>query len=510
MADGLKARARRPAADALHSSQRAHPMTDLDFDPGRETVGVLAAIVAASDDAIIGKSLDGLVLAWNAGAERMYGYRAEEVIGQPITRIVPDDRLDEWARIMARVSAGERVDTFDTARICKDGRRIDVSLTVSPIRNRRGRVVGASAIGRDVTAEHLSARALRHSEARWRAVIETAPDGIIMIDAQGAIELFNPAAERLFGREASSVIGANVSLLMPESYARRHDGYLSQYARGGEPRIIGIGREVEGQRADGTVFPVHLSIAEVVLDGERKFVGMLRDLTERRRLEERLRGEAGLVRLGELAAVLAHEVRNPLAAVSGAIQMLREQLPNADDRDVIDEIVRRLDSLGLLMNDLLLYARPPRPHLVRFDLGDLLDDVGGLLSVDPAWRHVVIARPSSASIEVSADPELLKMAIQNLMLNAMQAIDGRGTVRLDVEHRDGFALIDVTDAGPGIAPDILARLFTPFFTTKARGTGLGLATSRRIAESLGGGVEVLTTSEAGTTMRLTVKALSTE
>lgn len=483
-------------------------MTDFDFDPGQEAAGVLAAIVTASHDAIIGKALDGRVLTWNDGAEQMYGYTAEEMIGQPITRIVPGDRLDELKQIMARVAAGERVNTFDTIRLRKDGRLLDVSLTLSPIRTRDGHVVGISAIGRDVTDERQSARTLRYSEARWRGIVETAPDGIVMIDARGIIELFNPAAEKLFGYTAASMMGQNVSRLMPESYARRHDDYLAQYTRTGERRIIGIGREVECQRADGSTFPAHLSIAEISVDHDQKFVGMLRDLTERYRLEERLRSEAGLVRLGELAAVLAHEVRNPLAAVSGAIQMLRDQLPLEDDRDVIDEIVRRLDTLNLMMNDLLMYARPPRPQVVRFDLSDLLDDVVRLLRSDPAWQHVTIERPASPSIEVSADPELVKMAIQNLMINAMQAMDGQGTVRLEMHDADGLAQIDVVDSGRGIPIEVLERLFTPFYTTKARGTGLGLAMSRRIAESHGGDVEVLRTGEGGTTMRLSVKTLS--
>lgn len=483
-------------------------MTELDFDPGQEAAGVLAAIVAASHDAIIGKTLDGRVLTWNRGAERMYGYGAAEMVGQPIARVVPEDRRVELERIMARVASGERVETFDTVRVRKDGRRLDVSLTLSPIRNRQGAVVGASAIGRDVTGERQAARALRHSEARWRGVVETAPDGIVMIDARGVIELFNPAAEKLFGRAASAAVGRNVSMLMPETYAHRHDDYLAQYARTGERRIIGIGREVECERADGTTFPAHLSIAEISLDGEPKFVGILRDLTEHHRLQERLRGEAGLVRLGELAAVLAHEVRNPLAAVSGAIQMLRDQLPQQDDREIIDEVVRRLDTLNLMMNDLLMYARPPRPQVVRFDLADLLDDVMRLLSADPAWQHVTIVRAPSPAIEVSADPELLKMAIQNLMMNAMQAMGGRGTIRVDVSDAAGLALIDVSDSGSGIPPEVLERLFTPFFTTKARGTGLGLATSRRIAESHGGDVKVLRTGEAGTTIRLSVRTLT--
>ena len=137
---------------------------------------------------------------------------------------------------------------------------------------------------------------------------------------------FNPGAERLFGYRESEVVGRNVSMLMPSPYREEHDGYLSRYLKTGEARIIGVGREVTGRRADGSLFPLHLSVGEMLLGGERKFTGILHDLSSRVRMEEQLREQAALVRLGEMAAVIAHEVKNPLAGIRGAVQVIGGRL----------------------------------------------------------------------------------------------------------------------------------------------------------------------------------------
>ncbi len=176
-------------------------------------------------------------------------------------------------------------------------------------------------LDRDLPADRVSLEErLRASEARWRAVVESAVDGIIVIDARGCIEAFNPAAERLFGYTEQEVTAQNVNMLMPSPYHEEHDGYLARYLATGMQKVIGIGREVTGRRKDGTTFPLHLSVGETSLAGERKFTGILHDLSARVAMEEQLREQAALARLGEMAAVLAHEVKNPLAAVRGAIE----------------------------------------------------------------------------------------------------------------------------------------------------------------------------------------------
>jgi two-component system sensor kinase FixL len=483
-----------------HNGGRAMP-SRLNIE--QQSARILAAVLDASDDAIVGADLQGQIFSWNRGAERIYGYSAAEMIGQPLARLIPADFEDEHRQALRRIAEGHRVEPHNTVHSTKNGHRIHVLMTVSPIRDAEARAVGASMMMRDRTAQHNAERALRSSEARSRAIVETAVDAIILIDQRGRIEAFNPAAERLFQYRADEVAGRNVSILMPEPYASEHDHYLRRYLMTGQRHIIGVGRDVTAQRQDGSTFPAHLSVAELTIDGETKFTGIVRDLTERVQLEMRLREESGLVKIGELAAVLAHEVKNPLAAVSGAIQVLREKLPDPDDSEIIDEILRRLDGLTAMMGDLLLYSRPPKPRLSPVDLAELIEGLIAFFKLDPSWRDVE-TRVTGAAPSVLADPELLKVALQNLLINGLQAMGGRGTLTVTIGESGGKVSIDVGDSGGGIPEDARTRLFTPFFTTKARGTGLGLPTVKRVAEAHHGDTCILSSTPAGTTMRFSM------
>jgi len=472
-------------------------------DDGR----ILAAIVESSDDAIISKNLDGTILSWNRGAERMYGYSAHEAIGRPIAFLIPPDLRHEFDQILERIKAGQRVAHHDTRRLTKDGRVLEVSLTVSPIEDSAGQVVGASAIARDITERKRTEHALRGSEARWRAIIDSAVDGIVVIDARGTVEAFNRAAERLFGYDAREVIGRNVHTLMPAPYHDEHDGYIARYLATGVQKIIGIGREVTGLRKDGTTFPLHLSVGEVFIEGEPKFTGILHDLTERVRLETRLREQSALTRLGEMAAVVAHEVKNPLTGIRGAIQVIGSRLPSGSrDVQVVGEIVARIDALNDLMKDLLLFARPPQARLAPVDVITLLKAVTDLVRQDPAFRDLHVEVMGDAP-RLTADAELLKIVVQNLLINGAHATLGHGPIRIAVTSDDGECQITIADSGPGIAPDVLEKLFTPFFTTKARGTGLGLSTARRLVEAHGGTLTIECPPTGGTTamVRLPVR-----
>lgn len=478
-------------------------MIDSSFQPARESDRILAAVLDASDDAIIATDLAGKVFTWNRGAERIYGYPAKEFIGRSLGELMTAGQQSGQASTLESIAAGSRVEPHHAVHVVKDGRRVDVLMTVSPIRDAGAHVVGAAVTVRDQTAQRRTERNFRSSEARGRAIVEAAVDAIILIDRRGQIEEFNPAAERLFAYPSHEVIGRNVSMLMPEPYAAEHDHYLRRYSRTGERRIIGIGREVTAKRRDGSTFPAHLSVAELSIEGEVKFTGIVRDLTERVRLEMKLREESGLVRLGELAAVLAHEVKNPLAAVSGAIQVLSGRLPAAEDRQIAGEVLRRLNALSSMMGDLLLYARPPKPRLAPVQIADLVDGLIAFMRHDKNWAEVHM-RVEGTAPAIFADAELIKVALQNLLVNAAQAMNTRGDIRVRLEAAGGVVHIDVVDGGTGIAPGIQPRLFTPFFTTKAQGTGLGLPTVRRIAEAHGGTVHIVSSDSSGTRVRFTL------
>jgi signal transduction histidine kinase len=245
------------------------------------------------------------------------------------------------------------------------------------------------------------------------------------------------------------------------------------------------------------------------VNGERKFTGILHDLSARIRMEEKLREQNALARLGEMAAVIAHEVKNPLAGVRGAIQVIGGRLPKeSKDAAIVKEILTRIDALNELMKDLLLFARPPQPRLAPVDLAGLIQTTADLLSTDPAIRGVAI-QVAGVGAPVIGDAELLKILFQNLIVNGAQAMQGHGAIHVTLESTDGVCRVSVRDGGPGVPPEVLEKIFTPFFTTKSRGTGLGLPTAKRIVEAHGGSIAITSVQGAGTTVELSLPLAAT-
>ena len=474
--------------------------------PANQADHILSAIVDASDDAIIITNLDGVILTWNRGAERLYGYTTSEITGRSIALLVPDGEVDHLTAVLDQIKAGKPVAERETVRQTKDGRLVEISLSRLPVRDETGRVVGVVNIARDLGAQKRAELGQETSEMRWRAVIESAVDGIVVIDAKGRIEAFNPAAERLFGYEEREVLGRNVNVLMPQPYRHEHDGYLAKYLKTGTAKIIGIGREVSGLRRDGTVFPLHLSVGEMSIGGERKFTGILHDLSARVRMEEQLREQAAMVHLGEMAALIAHEIKNPLAGIRGAVQVIGSRLAS-DSRDaaVAQEIVKRIDGLDHLMKDLLLFARPPQPTPAAVNVSELVSVTADLLARDPSIADVRVQVEGTAP-PIMADSNLLKIVFVNLLVNGAHAMKGQGVIRVSVDATADACRIVFRDSGPGIPEPIRQRIFTPFFTTKSKGTGLGLPTAKRLIEAHKGRIEIDCPPKGGTVVTVQLPA----
>jgi two-component system sensor kinase FixL len=380
----------------------------------------------------------------------------------------------------------------------RDGTLFPVHLSVSEMRIGGERKF--TGMLRDLTKRARLDEQLQASEARWRAIIDSAVDGIIVIDAHGRIESFNPAAERLFGHREADVLGRNVSVLMPSPHREEHDTYLSRYLATGRAKIIGIGREVTGLRKDGTTFPLHLSVGQLTIAGARKFTGIVHDLSARVRMEEEMREQAALARLGEMAAVIAHEVKNPLAGIRGAIQIFGSRMAqDTASAPIVKEIISRIDSLDQMIKDLLLFARPPKPRRAPTDVVPLVTITASLLTRDPSLRDVEVEVDGSAP-PVPADAEMLKIVFQNLLINSAHAMKGRGRIRVAVTAVDTSCQIAFIDAGPGIPPEVREKIFTPFFTTKSRGSGLGLPTAKRLIEAHNGQIAVDCPPGGGTTV----------
>src|SRR5258706_460567 len=392
----------------------------------------LAAIVSSSDDAIDSKPLDGTITWWNAGATNTRGYDADEMIGKPIPRIIPSELHEEEKQILARLHRGERIQHYETIRLAKDGCRVDISLTVSPLFNQSGKVVGASKVARDITERKLAEQALRETTARLRTLTETAVDGVILIDARGVVLMFNPACEKLFGYSADEVIGENVKMLMPQPYRHEHDRYITNYRDTRDPKIIGSGREVIGLRKDGSTFPMDLSVGEARQDGESIFVGIIRDLTSRKRTEaelEQARAEllrvARVTTLGELTAAIAHEVNQPLTGLVSSGNACLRWLPGAwPHLRAAPESVERMISAGSRAGEVIrriraLVGKAP-PLRDRLNINDAITEVIALIRGEIQRNRIWLRTKLSTAVPlVLGDRIQLQQRILNLILNAI-------------------------------------------------------------------------------------------
>ncbi len=242
----------------------------------------MAALVESADDAILTKGLDGIIRSWNPGAVRLLGYSAAEIIGQPITRLLPDDRQDEESMILLKVRGGEHVSHFETVRRRSDGSLVDVSLTISPILDRAGKVVGASKIMRDISQRKLA-------DERFRLVVEAAPNAMLMVDRDRRITLVNRSAEALFDYSRAELIGQPLELLVPQRFRDRHPDLVADFFAAPQARAMGAGRELYGLRKDGSEVPIEIGLNPIETPQGLFTLASIIDITERKRADERFR-----------------------------------------------------------------------------------------------------------------------------------------------------------------------------------------------------------------------------
>jgi PAS domain S-box-containing protein len=267
-------------ADAAQSSGPA-PSSSRNAAP-HDPSALLAAIVASSDDAIISKTLDGIITSWNAGAARLYGYSESEVVGKHVSMLAPPERADEIPRILEQLKKGERVEHYRSVRVTKDGRRLDVSITISPIRDANGSIVGASAIARDVTELEQVRSNLEETNSRAAALFQTAAQAIFIVDSSGKIIMANPATEAMFGYTVEELIGQSVDLLIPENLRERHKKQRQGYFDRPQTRPMGLGLELQGRRKDGSVFHAEISLSYMSSSQGTLGVAFVSDVSKRR------------------------------------------------------------------------------------------------------------------------------------------------------------------------------------------------------------------------------------
>jgi len=493
----------RAQAHAHAESELTRMTAQLQVEKGNQLIAarLLASIVESSDDAILSKSLAGVIQSWNAGAERLFGYTAAQAIGRHVSFIIPPERMDEEDRIIASLKAGRRIEHFETERVRSDGRRILVSLTISPIKDDEGRVIGASKIARDITER----RQVEAEREKFVTLVESSMDFIGICDLQGSPLFVNRAGLAMVGLdsldEARRVPVA--SFFFPEDQSRMMQEFFPSVLREGHGEIDVRFRNFKTGEARWMAYKV-LTLPDE--SGQPiAFATVSQDVTERRRLEDNLRELAANLseadrRKNEFLAMLAHELRNPLAPLSNAARAVRLGGREGESlRSASDMLERQVAQMSRLVDDLLDMSRITRGRIElrkeRVDLGSIVSHaVEAARALYRSMDHEMTVTMPDTPMQLSADPTRLAQVVGNLLNNASKFTDKGGHVWLTVERDGHEAVIRVRDNGIGIAEEHIPGLFEMFAqidTSLERsrgGLGIGLTLVKTLVEMHGGTV----------------------
>jgi PAS domain S-box-containing protein len=462
----------------------------------------LAAIVQFSWDAMATKDLNGIIQTWNAGAERLLGYKAKEIIGKSVTTIIPADRMNEETEILSRLRRGQPYERRETIRVAKDGRPIHVSLSVSPLKDSEGNVIGASKILHDIS-DILAARdALAKESELFATTLRSIGDAVIVTDAEGHITFVNPEAERLTGWPQSDAAGKllpDVFRIVNEQTRNSVENPVDKVLRSGG--TVGLANHTILIDRDGIERPIDDSAAPIIrAEGEHLGVVLVfRDITERKRAEKALQEEAQ--RKDEFLAILSHELRNPLAPIGIAVEILqRIGSSNPQFKQLCGIVDRQTKQLTRLLDDLLDISRISSGKiLLKKEYVDLSLAVSSAVeSVGPqisSKSHNLTTEIPSAPLFVYGDSVRLSQVVANLLSNAARYMDRGGRVVLKLERQGPNAVICVRDYGIGISSDQILRIFDMFTQVDHSlghgqgGLGVGLSLAKQLVNLHGGTLE---------------------
>ncbi|MCA1455398.1 PAS domain S-box protein [Bradyrhizobium sp. BRP22] len=491
---------------------RRQAATERDHHAERERL--FSAVVESSNDAIITKSLDGTITGWNPAAERLFGYPAAAAVGQHIDMITPPDRRGEINDILKRVQSGEKLAQYETQRLHRSGKPIDVSLSVSPLRSATGEIIGASKIAHDITESRRTQKALSQEIEERQHIFEASQDFLSVTDKQGNFVQVSPSARTILGYDPAEMVGRSaVEFIHPDDLENTRDEMRAarhrQSKRSFETRLI---------RKDGEI--VSLNWSATYSETVKRYFFIGRDLTEKQAAEAQIRQVQKMDAVGQLTGGVAHDFNNILTVITGTIGILEEAVADRPDLVAIARLIDEAAERGAnLTKHLLAFARKQPLQPVEVDINALILEAAKLLR--PTLGEHIEVTPMLAEDAWTAmvDPNQLTTAILNLALNARDAMPRGGKLALESRNvylDEGYAsmhsevtvghyvMVAVSDSGTGIPAHLMEKVFDPFFTTKevGKGTGLGLSMVFGFIKQSGGHIKIYSEERHGTSVKM--------
>jgi PAS domain S-box-containing protein len=496
----------------LVGSLRRQAASDRNYHSERERL--FSAVVESSNDAIITKTLDGTITAWNRAAEQLFGFSAAEAVGRPIDIIMPKGHREEMAEILARTGNGEVIEQKETVRIDKNGRPIDVMLSLFPLRSANGEIVGASKVARDITERKRAQAALgREIEERQR-IFETSQDLILVTDGYGNFVQVSPSVTDILGFSPDDMIGHNATeFIHPDDLEKTRDEMRA--ARRGRAK-----RSFEARYPHRDGHDVTLNWMGTWSEPVKRHFFIGRDLTEKQAAETQFRQAQKMEAVGQLTGGVAHDFNNVLTVITGTIGILAESVADRPDLVAITKLIDEAADRGAqLTKHLLAFARkqPLQPREV--DVNALALEAAKLLHPTLGEQITITPQLTSDAWPALVDPNQLTTAILNLALNARDAMPDGGKLVLETRNvfldesyasmnadvtAGSYVMIAVSDTGTGIPADLIERVFDPFFTTKevGKGTGLGLSMVFGFVKQSGGHIKIYSEEGHGTSVKI--------
>jgi two-component system, cell cycle sensor histidine kinase and response regulator CckA len=480
----------------------------------------LAAIVSASDDAIVAKTLEGVVTGWNPAAERVFGYSEREMLGQSIFVLIPPELHDSERDILDNIRRGQRVDFADTVRIRKDGTRINIALTVSPVWDSSGVVVGASSIKRDITERKRAEAELARREERYRALVAATTSVEWLATPEGHFMGEQRSWREYTGQTAGEQAGLGwTDAIHPDDRQNLRTGWREARER----RTIWETRaRLWSEQHHGYRHVVLRAVPNIAPDGSLlEWIGVISDIEDRWLAEERLRHADRMESVGRLAGGIAHEANNQMTVILGSAEFLGRSLESEGARGDLELIRRAARRTAVITQQLLAFSRRQMLQPQVLDLNAVVSALEPILQRALGEISQVKLRLADDLHAICADPGQLDQVLLNLALNARDAMPGGGTLTVEtvntsVDERHAtakavepvvpgqYVALVVTDTGTGMDRDTMEHVFEPFFTTKpvGEGTGLGLATVYGIVKQSGGFVSVFSEPGHGSSFRI--------